>query len=423
MRRTPLDSWIEKQAGLGAALHAYQMQKLRETLAYVKSHSAFYAEKLQGIEPEAIQSPADIAALPFTTPQELAQQGHRMLCTGQGEISRITTLQTTGTTDAAKRVFFTEDDHERTRDFFAAGMGVFTRPGQKVLILLPGETPGGVGRLLAEALARIPAQALPFGVVDAQNSGEAERLILEEGVGAVVGVPWQVLRLAEGPLAGAIKTASRLESVLLTTDYVPDALARRVESAWGCRTYEHYGMTEMGFGGGVSCDAGRGHHLREADLLFEVVDAQTGRPLPPGEAGEVVFTTLTRRGMPLIRYRTGDIAAFSQTPCPCGSALPLLGKIRGRTADTLPLPGGGTLAPAAMDEALYGLEGLWDYAATLRGTELDIAYVGRESLSPEVVLRAAQAALPTGAPLKISAKPGYRRPPDARAVTKRRINT
>ena len=94
----------------------------------------------------------------------------------------------------------------------------------------------------------------------------------------------------------------RLKSVLLTTDYVPEAIVEFVERLWRCTVYNHYGMTEMGLGGGVECQARRGYHLREADLYFEIVNPQTEMPVVEGETGEVVFTTLTRRGMPLIRY-------------------------------------------------------------------------------------------------------------------------
>ena len=86
----------------------------------------------------------------------------------------------------------------------------------------------------------------------------------------------------------------------------------------------------MGLGGGVECAAHAGLHLREADLLFEVVDPLTGAPLPVGSEGEIVFTTLTREAMPLIRYRTGDSGSFIAEPCPCGSALRLLATVRER---------------------------------------------------------------------------------------------
>ena len=89
-------------------------------------------------------------------------------------------------------------------------------------------------------------------------------------------------------------------------------------------------MTEMGLGGGVECQARRGYHLREADLYFEIVHPQTGEPVTEGETGEIVFTTLTRQGMPLIRYRTGDLSRFIPGQCPCGTTLRTLEKVTRR---------------------------------------------------------------------------------------------
>ena len=123
-------------------------------------------------------------------------------------------------------------------------------------------------------------------------------------------------------------------------------------------------MTEMGLGGGFECEALGGYHLREADLYFEVVDHESGGPCPDGAIGEIVCTTLTRRGMPLIRYRTGDMARTVHEPCPCGSALRRIGRVRGRWDDVLPLGSAYTLTLPDMDEALFQLPGLLDYRAT-----------------------------------------------------------
>ena len=126
------------------------------------------------------------------------------------------------------------------------------------------------------------------------------------------------------------KPPLRLKSVLLSADCAARSLVRTIEASWRCRVFDHYGMTEMGLGGGIDCRARAGYHLRENDLYFEVVDPATGRPVPEGESGEVVFTTLNRLGMPLIRYRTGDISRFLPEPCSCGSGLRRLDYIGGR---------------------------------------------------------------------------------------------
>ena len=112
--------------------------------------------------------------------------------------------------------------------------------------------------------------------------------------------------------------------------------------------YNHYGTTEMGLGGGVDCAAHAGLHLREADLLFEIVDPASGAPLAAGEEGEIVFTTLTREAMPLVRYRTGDLGRFAVEPCPCGSSLRLLAPVRERLDDVATLAGRRAAEPGRL---------------------------------------------------------------------------
>jgi phenylacetate-coenzyme A ligase PaaK-like adenylate-forming protein len=154
-----------------------------------------------------------------------------------------------------------------------------------------------------------------------------------------------------------------VSSVLLSTDYVPMAIKQKLEQHWGCRVFGHYGMTETGLGGGVECQAENGYHLREADLYTEIVDPETGQPVPDGLPGEVVFTTLTRQGMPLVRYRTGDLARILTEPCPCGTLLKRLERVQGRIAATLKLQQGLCISMALLDEALFPIAGVLNYSA------------------------------------------------------------
>jgi phenylacetate-CoA ligase len=146
---------------------------------------------------------------------------------------------------------------------------------------------------------------------------------------------------------------------------VPSALVDELKRTWGCAVFGHYGTTEMGLGGGVECEAFSGYHLREADLLFEIVDPASGRALPKGQTGEIVFTTLTRGAMPLVRYRTGDLSRFVPEPCPCGTVLPRLAKVRGKIDDMVALGNGAWLGIADLDEVLFSMPEIVNYAASL----------------------------------------------------------
>ncbi len=195
--------------------------------------------------------------------------------------------------------------------------------------------------------------------------------ITDQEIDCLVGIPTQVLALARHEGSDEIP-AGRIKSVLLSADYVPSAIVRELRRAWGCAVFSHYGTTEMGFGGGVECEAYAGYHLREADLYFEIVDPISGLPQPPGELGEVVFTTLTRAGMPLVRYRTGDISRFLPDPCLCGTALRRMERVRGRVHEMALLRSGEWLSIADMDEALFAIPGIVNYSATLKGNrEID----------------------------------------------------
>ena len=369
MTRTSLEPWIKSRIGIPAsqpltraALERYQLGKLQETLEYARRESPFYRSLLQGECGAPLGSLSDIARLPFTGASQLREEELRFLCVSQGEIERVVTIQSSGTTASPKRVHFTGRDLERTVDFFHHGMSGLVRPGEKVLVLMPGELPGSVGDLLVKGLSRLGAEGIIHGLVRDAAAVLAE--IAAREVDCLVGLPVQVLALARHPAASRLP-AGRLKSVLLSADYVPAAVVRELTAVWGASVFNHYGMTEMGLGGGVECGHLCGYHLREADLFFEVVDPVSGAVRPDGEPGEVVFTTLTRRGMPLIRYRTGDLARFLPDPCPCGTVLRRLERVRGRLAGEIRLGGGQGLNIAELDEALFPLPFLLDYQAVL----------------------------------------------------------
>lgn len=362
----PLDIWMAGKIGVPVTglsrevLEAYQFHRVRQTIAYVKAKSSYYREKLSRVDPGDITGYEQLTRLPFTEAQDIQGQPRRFVCTGQQEIARIVTLRSSGTTGSCKRIYFTKEDQELTIDFFDHGMRNLVGPGDRVMILLPGQTPGSVGDLLRTGLARMGAEPVPYGPVE--DPAHAVVAALKSGVNALVGIPVQVLGMARHPEGRALR--GRVKSILLSTDYVPQSLCRVLEETWGCLVYHHYGMTEMGLGGGVQCRARRGYHLREADLLVEIVDPATGKPVPDGTPGEVVFTTLTRTGMPLIRYRTGDISHFIPEGCPCGTPLKSLALVQGRLAGAVRL-GRGELSLPQMDEALFGIPGLVDYQVTL----------------------------------------------------------
>jgi phenylacetate-coenzyme A ligase PaaK-like adenylate-forming protein len=336
---TALDTWTAKKLGLPAGafprredIEGYQLAMLRRTLRIAKENSPFYAALLSGFDIERdIARLADLRKIPFTTEADLRDSGLLMLCAPQRDISRIVTLHTSGSVGNPKRIYFTEADQELTVDFFHYGMRVMVDESDVALILPPCERPGSVGDLLRRGLARGGTASVPYGPVardDDSKDAAVLSLIRERKVSAVVGGPVEIARLAR---SGADCAAS-VRSVLLSTEYVSDENRKTIETQWDCKVFEHYGSTESGLGGAMACPVREGYHPREADLIFEIIDPESGRALPDGTWGEVVFTTLTRRAMPFIRYRIGDVGRWLPEPCGCGSALKRLDRIADRAA-------------------------------------------------------------------------------------------
>lgn len=401
MKKTPLESWIQKRLlshDVGALtpelLREYQLRKLQEVVSYVRKESPFYRVLFADIEEKDLDSLSAFARLPFTTPRDVREQGGRMLCTSQDEIERVVTLQTSGTTGEAKRVFFTGEDLEATIDFFSNGMKTLVEAGATVIIFLPGERPDSVGDLLSRSLGRIGVKPVVWGPVRDPAAARAE--ILRHRSPCLVGIPTQILSLAREDVGGMIPRGW-VSSVLLSTDYVSTAIEQELERRWDCRVFTHYGMTETGLGGGVECEAGEGYHLREADLYTEIVDPLTGQPVAAGREGEVVFTTLTRRGMPLVRYRTGDRAMVLPGACPCGTVLKRLGRVRGRIDAEVILRKGSRLSMAALDEALFPIAEVLNFTAQIsenvNQATLHLCFRVKEGTEEQVAFKAGAALL------------------------------
>ena len=365
MSQNPLKGWIFSKTG-GKSIREYQLEKLKETLRLVSVKSVYYRKHFDNFDIDAVKSFEDFEKLPFSTAEDLSAFGPQMLCVPQNEIERIVTLQSSGTAGEPKRIYFTAADQELTVDFFNAGMRCLIDEKDNFMILLPYKTPGSVGDLLKTGLKRIGCGVFPYGIIEDYKN--ACGFIAANKITSLVGNPVQVLKLAE--LAKEYGIDIALNSILLSTDYVPDAIVRRLSAMWNCKVFEHYGMTEMGFGGGVFCECLTGYHMREADLYFEII-SDKGESLPDGEYGEVTFTTLTRTGMPLVRYRTGDYGRFKKERCGCGDELKLMEKIRRRVDGGISI-GNREFYISDFDEMLFSCDKVVDYNLEIKNEKLNV---------------------------------------------------
>ena len=351
MTRSRIDRLIQMQEGLSEisrqSLERLQLEKLNALLRREKARDGFYRNM-----PESIDSLTRLSELPFTTEGDLARNAPGLLLCSQGEIERVLSDATSGTTGESKRVFYTEGDCRHTVELFMAGLGELIFPGSVTMICFPFSGPRGLGELIAEAVERLGAKPLKLGA--AMSYREYARVLDREKPDTFVGMPVQLLGLLRVCGRGSLRRA------LVSGDACPETVIREAERLLGSRLFPHYGSREMALGGAICCAAHEGMHLRENHVIAEIVDAD-GRVLPRGEYGELVITTIGMEAMPLIRYRTGDYTRILSKPCPCGSEVLRL--------DTLQRHGEGAEI-AALDEMLFSHPFVADYRVGRRDGKL-----------------------------------------------------
>lgn len=365
MKLTPIEKWILDKTGIKKRdikeIEQYQLNKIKEVIAYSKKYSSFYKELLGDTHESNINSFEDFEEVPFTLPHHIRDNPLSFLCVSQKDIARVVTLRSSGTSGEEKRIFFTEKDLELTIDFFNHGMRCLVDKSDKVLVLLPGESYGSIGDLLKKALKRVDIECYVQGVLT--NTKDTANLIQDKGISCIVGIPIQLLHLSR---VESTIFKNNIKKILLSTDYVPETLINEITDKFRCKVFTHYGMTEMGYGGGVECESLSGYHMRDADLYFEIIDPITGKRVKNGQQGEVVFTTLTREGMPLIRYRTGDIASFSSKPCSCGTFLKTMNRVSGRIENSIILDENIVIHMKDLDENILSFEEVINYKAYIK---------------------------------------------------------
>ena len=345
---------------------AYRLSMLNRQLSYAVDNSRFYRERLSGLS-LPLASATDITRFPFTTEEDIRRHGRDMLCLGGDRIERVVTLNSTGSGGLPKRLYFTRGDLERTVDFFSAGMVYMCAPGDVVFIFMPASSDDSIGRLLAEGLHQLGANPLVFGMI--QDYRQAADALSRGRPHTIVGTPSQMRKLA------LYAPDIRPDNVLLSADYIAQSLKETISRIWRCAVFEHYGLTESGYGCAVECPKHDGMHIRHDELLLEIVEPGGAKPAAGGEWGEIVLTTFRREAMPLIRYRTGDMGRLIHGRCACGGGLPRLAHVRGRLTE---------LASAVniyqMDELLLSEDGVFDYRASMTGGVLTVMV---EAASPD----------------------------------------
>ncbi|MBQ6389638.1 MAG: phenylacetate--CoA ligase family protein [Mogibacterium sp.] len=338
MERSPIDSKIAQDIGIdlkslsAQKLEEWQLAEIRKLLAYV-GRSRFYRERLAGIDPDSIRTVDDFRKLPLTSESDLAGHENSLLCISPGEVTRMVTVPTTGTTGGSKRLAFTGSDLMRSLKFITVAYTTFMHEGDRMIVMMSGGTQGSIGDVVKHSMDQLGAETCIYGPVS--DIRDAYEKVREWKPDVITGIPVQMAALARYCELQARETAEgdglvQIREVLLSADDVPDAICDRLRRVWGSRVFRHFGMTELCIAGGCECCADMGYHLRHSDHYFEVID--------PDEDGygELAVTTFHHQAMPLLRYRTGDIGRIDRSVCACGSPLPRLIGPRGRISNSIP---------------------------------------------------------------------------------------
>lgn len=358
-----------------ALFDEYKLWQLKKTVRRVRTKSPFYRRLFEkaGVTEDDLHSLEDIAKLPFTFPADLAGTSYSLLCTSQGEVEKPVTFYSSGSTGTKKRIFFSMADIQKILDFLPRGMNtVIGRDEARVLVFLQNSQGRGIGSILAQSLNAFGMQGWTADLQD--STDDILRATVEHKINVWFGDAITIYRATRVLEKQADLRSLGMQCIFITMSNIPQSMIDYLHSAWGCRVSTHYGLTESGWGLAVDCDVCPGYHYDELDHIVEVVDPETGGPVPEGQEGEVVLTNISRDCMPLIRYRTGDIATLTRSVC--GSHLMTLGHIRRRKEGATEY-NGHYIYPALFDEVLFSTDGLLDYRIFLEG--------GRISLDVEVL--------------------------------------
>ena len=320
-------------------IEALQLQRLQQTVAHCMQ-SPFYKKRFEeiGLKPEAIQSLQDLRKIPFTTKQDLRDTyPFGMASVPLRECVRL--HSSSGTTGTPTVILHTQRDLDewanqvarnlwmvglRPDDVFqnSSGYGMFT---------------GGLGfQYGAERLGMLTIPAA------AGNSLRQIKFMTDFGTTAVHAVPSYVTRLREVMDSVGVdpRRDTKLRVLAIGAEPHSEEQRRRIEEMMGVKAYNSFGMSEIcGPGVGFECPEQNGLHFWEDYYIVEIVDPETLEPVPDGEVGELVLTTLCREAMPLLRYRTRDLTRVLGRSCPCGRNHVRLDRMRGRSDDMMVLRG------------------------------------------------------------------------------------
>jgi phenylacetate-CoA ligase len=338
-------------------LEALQLQRLKTTLNQA-ANSPYYgrAFKETGIDPDGVKSLADVQKLPMTTKDDLRDQWpYGFLAVSRDELVRM--HSSSGTTGRATVVFHTANDIGQWTDIVARSMYMTGMRKSDVFqnMMTYGLFTGGLG--FHYGAEKIGALTIPAG---AGNSKRQIQIMQDFETTVIHVIPSYALHLMTvfGEMAVDPRKDTKLRIAFLGAEPHSEKMRRKLEDFYGFKAFDSYGLSEMcGPGVAFECPFQNGLHIWEDHFLVEIVDPETLAPVPDGEEGELVLTTLVRDGMPILRYRTKDLTRLLPGLCECGRTHRRIERIKGRTDDMMIIKG-VNIFPIQIERKLMGIPGV-----------------------------------------------------------------
>ena len=327
-----------------------QRRKLSAIVESLWRNSPFYREKLDkaGIKPEDVRCVQDLEKVPFTTKSEL-REGYPfgLMAVPEEQVVRI--HSSSGTTGKPIIVPYTKNDVSVWAEMMARCMEMAGVTPRDRVQVTPGYGLWTAGIGFQAGVEQLGAMAIPTGPGNTEKQLE---MMVDIGTTVLIGTSSYGLLLAEEIHKRGIRDKVKLRIGIFGSERWSDKMRARIEEDLGIDTFDIYGLTEIyGPGIGIDCPRHQGIHFWSDHLIFEIIDPETGKQLPPGTQGELVITTLTKEGMPLLRYRTHDVSTLRREKCLCGSPFPMIDRVLGRTDDMIKVKG-VNIYPGQIDHVL-----------------------------------------------------------------------
>ena len=335
-----------------AALQCYRLIRM---VRRVYENVPFYRKKLDemGIQPGDIRTLDDLRRLPFTYKQDLRDNyPYGLFAVPRAQLARI--HASSGTTGKQTVVGYTQNDLKIWGEITARALSAAGVTAEDFVHISYGYGlfTGGLG--LHEGATTLGASVIP---VSTGNTKRQIQIMQDFGSNCLCCTPSYAMHIAETMQQMGVDPSSlKLRAGIFGAEPWTEAMRRRIEEMMHIRAYDIYGMSElMGPGGANECSAQDGMHINEDHFIVEVIDPETGEPVPDGEKGELVFTCISKEALPLIRYRTRDISVVTREKCSCGRTFLRMKKPQGRTDDMLIIRGVNVF-PSQVESVLLGFD-------------------------------------------------------------------